>query len=66
MSNSELLTLNPNKNILYHVTVLKENVTSTGHAYVKKISIYTFLLLFLHLCDQHTQAGQQQLILYII
>jgi len=50
MSNTELLTLNPNKNILYHVTVLKENVTSTAHAHVKKnrhlhllIVIFAFL-----------------------
>jgi len=33
---------------------------------LKKIGIYTFLLLFLRFCDQHTQASQKQLILYVI
>ena len=31
-----MLTLNPNINILYHVTVLKENVMSKAHAYIEK------------------------------
>ena len=29
-----MLTLNPNINILYHVTVLKENVLSIAQAYI--------------------------------
>ena len=61
-----MLTLNPNINILYYVTILKENVMSTAHAYTKKIHIYTSLLLFLHFCDQHTQVSQKQLIFYML
>jgi len=42
-----MFTLNPNINILYHVTILKENVMSTAHAYSKKnMHLHLLIVIF--------------------
>jgi hypothetical protein len=62
-----MLTLKPNINILYHVTVLKENVMSTAHAYItKKFAFTPSYCYFCIFVINIPKLSQKQLILYIL